>query len=272
VNWGKVANHGVELEIKWTGKTVGGLEYSLGGNMLYSKNKVLQTDELSYPDEYMRMTNQPSDAMFGYVTEGIFGKDVQLQGHAQQTFGPYGNGDVAYKDLNNDGVINTLDRKILGNSSPRFIFGIDLNLKYKGWGFYALGTSDLGVSSWLNNSYYWMSGESKYSIKALESYDAVSNPNGKYPSLTTTSGSNNLMNSDMWIENSSFFRLKNLELSYTIFNKSTTSLTKSVKIFTRGTNLFVLSKIKALDPEAMNAGINNYPILRNFTAGVSVSF
>jgi len=272
VNWGKVANQGVELEIRWTNKTAGGLGYSLGGNMLYSKNKVLKADEINYPDEYLRMTNQPSDAMFGYVTEGIFGKDVPLQGYAAQTFGTYGNGDIAYKDLNNDGIINTLDRKMLGNSLPRVIMGIDLNLNYKGWGLYALGTADLGVDSWLNNSFYWMNGEDKYSVKALESYDAVNNPSGIYPALTTTSGSNNLMNSDLWMEESSFFRLKNIELSYTIYNKSTSSLTNSVKIFTRGTNLLVLSKIKDLDPEALNGGVENYPILRNFTAGVSVSF
>ena len=271
-NFGKVVNQGVELEIRWTNKTAGGLGYSLGGNMLYSKNKVLQADEVNYPDEYLRMTKQPSDAMFGYVTEGIFGKDVPLQGHAEQTFGTYGNGDIAYKDLNNDGIINTLDRKMIGNSLPRVTMGIDLNLNYKGWGLYVLGTADLGVDSWLNNSYYWMSGESKYSVKALESYDAVNNPDGKFPSFTTTTGSNNLMNSDLWMEKSDFFRLKNIELSYTVYNKSASSLTKSVKFFTRGTNLLVLSKIKDLDPEALNAGVENYPILRNFTAGISVSF
>jgi len=247
VNFGKVSNQGVELEIRWTNKTAGGLAYALGGNMLYSKNKVLQADQVNYPDEYLRKTNQPSDAMFGYVAEGIFGKDIQLQGHAPQTFGPYGNGDIAYKDLNNDGIINTLDQKVLGNSLPRIIMGIDLNLNYKGWGLYALGTADLGVDSWLNNSYYWISGENKYSVKVLDYYDATNNPAGKYPSLTTTAGSNNLMNSDLWMENTSFFRLKNVELSYTIFDKSASSLTKSVKIFARGTNLFVFSKIKDLE-------------------------
>lgn len=272
VNWGKVANQGFELEIRWTNKTVGGLGYSLGGNMLYSKNKVLNADEVNYPDDYLRMTNQPSDAMFGYVTEGIFGKDIQLQGHAKQTFGAYGNGDIAYKDLNNDGVINSLDRKILGNSLPRVTLGFDLNFNYKGWGLYALATANLGVSSWLNNSYYWMSGEDKYSVKALESYDVITNPSGKYPALSTTTSSNNLMNSDMWIENSSFIRLKNVELSYSIYNKNQSTLTKSIKIFTRGTNLLLLSKIKDLDPEALNAGVENYPVLTNFTAGVLVSF
>lgn len=272
MNHGKVSNRGFELETRWTNKTSGGWSYSLGGNMLFSKNKVLETDQVNYPDEYLRSTNQPSDAMFGYVTEGIFGKDVPLQGHAHQTFGPYANGDVAYKDLNNDGTINFLDRKVLGNSMPRVILGIDWLLNYKGWGLYALGTASLGVDAWLNNSYYWMNGEDKYSVQALESYDAVSNPSGVYPALSTTASSNNQMNSDLWIQKADFFRLKNVELSYTIHNRSASSIVQSIKIFTRGTNLLVLSKNKELDPEAINAGITNYPILRNFTAGVSVAF
>jgi len=271
-NLGKVANQGVEIELRWTETTNGGLRYSIGGNMLYSKNKVLKANQINYPDDYRSMIDKPSDSMFGYVTEGIFGKDVQLDDHPLQTFGPYGNGDIAYKDLNNDGVINTLDRKKIGNAFPRFILGLDFNFSYKNWGLYLLGTANLGVKSWLNNSYYWMRGENKYSIMAFESYHPESNPNGKYPALTTTPGANNYMNSDMWIENSSFFRLKNMEISYTIQNKHVESFIKSTKIFCRGSNLFVLSKIKDLDPEALNAGILNYPVMRTLTAGVNITF
>lgn len=272
MNWGKVANQGVEVELRWSDRTMGGLEFAFGGNLLYSKNKILQTDEVNYPYDYLKMTTKPSDAMFGYVTEGIFGKNADLEGHAPQVFGPYGNGDIAYKDLNNDGIINELDRKMLGNALPRVVLGLDLNLKYKRWELYALGTANFGVHAWLNNSYYWISGEGKYSVKALEYYHETNNPTGIYPSLTTTTGSNNLINSDMWMENSGFFRLKNVELSCVIFERATSSFTKSVKLFSRGANLLVLSKIKDLDPEALNAGVSNYPILRNITGGVSMSF
>lgn len=267
-NWGKVKNQGVELEIRWTEHNSEGLGISIGGNMLYSKNKILKADEINYPDEYLKITNRPSDAMFGYISQGLFGKDVQLEGHPVQSFGNYGEGDVAYKDLNNDGIVNELDRQVIGNSFPRFVLGIDFHLIYKKWQLYVLGTANLGVKSWLNNSYYWINGEDKYSVKALDSYDSQNNPSGKYPALTTTTGSNNFLNSDLWIENSGFFRLKNVELSYTLSSIQN----KSVKIFCRGTNLFVLSKIKDLDPEALNAGLQNYPILRNLTAGVSISF
>ena len=80
------------------------------------------------------------------------------------------------------------------------------------------------------------------------------------------------MNSSFWIENASFFRLKNVELSYTFTNKKENSLVKKVKLFGRGTNLFVLSKEKDLDPGMMNAGVTNYPVYTTLTGGLTVTF
>lgn len=270
INFGKVANQGIDLIARWkdNGRN---LFYDFGVNLIWSKNKVILTDEVEHPDDYLRQTGSPSDAMFGYVSEGLFGKDVPLDEHAIQTFGPYGEGDIAYKDLNDDGIIDDRDRKMIGNNFPRTQLGIDLNLNYKGWGLYMLTTAQLGVNSWLNNTYYWNRGENKYSIKAQDRYHPVNNPEGSYPKLTTTTGSNNFMNSDFWIENSSFVRLKNIELSYTLRNNPG-SFARKIKLFARGSNLLTFSKIKDLDPEALNAGISNYPLLKNVSGGLIVSF
>lgn len=270
INYGKVANQGIDLAFTWRDNN-GDLYYDLGMNMIWSENKVILTDEIEHPDAYLRQTGRPSDAMFGYVSEGLFGKDVQLADHAFQTFGPYGEGDIAYKDLNNDQIIDNRDRKMIGNSFPRTQLGLNLTLNYKGWRLYALGTAQLGVHSWLNNTYYWNRGENKYSVIAMDRYHPVNNPEGTYPRLTTTPGSNNFMNSDFWMENSSFVRLKNIELSYTLEN-SPGSFAKTIRLFARGSNLLTLSKIKDLDPEALNAGISNYPVLKNISGGVAVSF
>ena len=78
--------------------------------------------------------------------------------------------------------------------------------------------------------------------------------------------------SSFWLGNGSYFRLKNVELSYTITNKKENALAKKIKIFGRGTNLFSLSEEKKLDPELINAGINNYPVYRTLTGGVTVTF
>lgn len=92
------------------------------------------------------------------------------------------------------------------------------------------------------------------------------------PGLLLREGENNFVNSSFWLGNGSYFRLKNVELSYTITNKKENALAKKIKIFGRGTNLFSLSKEKDLDPELINAGINNYPVYRTLTGGVTVTF
>ncbi|PWE01378.1 SusC/RagA family TonB-linked outer membrane protein [Marinilabilia rubra] len=270
-NIGEVKNQGIELQVNWQDQ-IEAFSYSIGANVLWSKNEIIEQNEVDHPDQYLRTTGESTDAMYGYVSEGLFGKGVDIDGHPHQAFGDYQDGDIAYKDLNNDGIIDNRDQKMLGNSFPRTSLGLDISLKYKGWGLYALGTASLGMSSWLNNSYYWMNGEGKYSSMAMDRYHSANNPGGNYPRLTTTSGSNNYRNSDFWMENTSFFRLKNLELSYTFNNRNMSALARKVKIYARGSNLLVVSEVDDLDPEALNAGVNNYPVLSFITGGISVSF
>lgn len=269
-NWGKVNNQGVELDVNYSDR-IGDLFYELGANVIYTKNKLLQIDELNYPDKGLLRINQSSDVMIGYVAEGLFGKDVDLATHTPQSFGQYQIGDIAYKNLNNDNYINELDRQLLSNSFPRTQLSFDLNLKYKGFGLYVLATSELGFSNWLNNSYYWIKSEGKYSELALNRYNPTENPTGTYPRLTTTDGTNNFRNSTFWLEAGDFLRIKNIELSYNI-KQNKIDFARNIKIFARGTNLVQFSKAKDHDPEAINAGLTNYPVLKNITGGLSITF
>lgn len=269
-NIGKVRNYGIDTYMQW-GDRNGDFSYQVGTNLTWSKNKLLKWDEPQYPDAYARAIGKPTDAMVGYQSMGLFGKNVPLQG-ANQLLGRFQEGDIAYADLNGDGYVDSRDKKMLGNSHPRTSLGIDVNLQYKNWGLYLLGTAEFGLDVWKNNSYYWNKGEEKYSKVVADRYHPVNNPSGTYPRLTTTQGENNFVNSSFWMENGSFFRLKNVELSYTITCKKENSLVKKIKLFGRGTNLFVLSKEKNLDPEMMNAGLTNYPVYTTFTGGLTVTF
>ncbi len=271
INWGEVENKGFETGFRWNERN-GDVQFSVGLSHLYSENTVLRKDEIDFPDAYRRTTGLPSDALMGYVSNGLFGKDVDVNGYPRQLLGYYGIGDLAYADLNNDGKIDDSDRKQLGNSYPRHTFNLDMQLNYKGFGLYAVGTAHLGVYSWLNNTYFWNRGEGKYSVLANDRYHPVNNPGGMYPRLTTTMGDNNFVNSDFWMENTSFFRLKNVELSYTFDNTSVFATPRRVKLYVRGSNLLVVSKVKDLDPEALNSGLGNYPVLTSLSAGVSVTF
>lgn len=267
-NAGKIANQGVEIDLRWNDRC-GQLQYEVGANVTWTKNKVKNDNVLNQPYDYLNKIGKSSDVIMGYVSQGLFGKEVELDGHPVQMFGNYGNGDIAYADLNDDQIIDEKDRKVIGNTFPRTSLGVDLNLKYKGWGLYILGTSQLGMNKVLNNRYYWNYGEGKYSVKALDRYHPEYNPNGSMPRLTTTAGENNYCDSDFWIEDASFFRLKNVELSYTFTNIPGI---QKLKLYTRGTNLLTVSKIKDLDPEVLGAGLTNYPVTMNIVGGFSLTF
>lgn len=270
-NMGSVLNHGIEGMFTWSDR-INDWSYSVGANFVWSKNKVLKWNQVKHGEEYRYTVGRSTDAMMGLVAEGLFGKDVAINGHAPQTFADYQEGDIAYKDLNGDKIIDGRDVKELGNSFPRTTLGIDFNVSYKGWGLYLQGYSELGVHTWATNAYYWNNGEGKYSKLALDRYHPANNPTGSYPRLTTTAGENNFRNSSFWLKNTSFFRMKNVELSYTFNQFSPSSVVKKMKVFARGANLFVLSSVKDLDPELLNAGVTNYPVTRTFTGGVSFVF
>ena len=269
-NQGISRNRGFEAQINWSDVS-GEFAYSVQGLMNYSKNKVIKANEITYPgnQEFIAQTGQPSDAMFGYVAEGLFTSQDQVNSHPLQRFGPYGIGNIAYKDINGDGYVDNLDMKKIGNSFPRMTVGVNFNFNYRRFALFALGTAEIGIDNYLNNSYYWNYGEGKYSVQALNRYHPQNNPQGTYPALTTTNGINDYRNSTLWLQDASFFRLKNVELSYTL---PATHVAKSYKFHIRGTNLFVLSKNKNLDPEVLNAGVTNYPVFMTLTGGVTVNF
>ncbi|WP_298652245.1 SusC/RagA family TonB-linked outer membrane protein [uncultured Proteiniphilum sp.] len=271
-NWGEVLNRGIEAELSYSDR-IDRFFYQAGFNMIYVKNKQMKIDRVQYPDEYLNWVGDPSDAMYGYVSRGLFGKDIDMSTAPVQYFGPYQAGDIAYEDLNGDNRIDELDIRMVGNSFPRIHLGINLNLNYKGFGLYVLGTGQFGYYNWKNSSYYWFSGEDKYSVEALNRYHATSNPEGDFPRLTATSSSNNYRNSTFWIEKADLFRIKNVEVSYTLENKTNASLFyRALKLFVRGTNLACITQVKDRDPEAINAGLDSYPLMKTVTAGLTVSF
>ena len=268
-NMGTVLNEGVEAQARWQDKT-GDFSYSIGANVLWSRNKILEWNQVLHGETYRYTVGQSTSAMTGHVAEGLFGKDVDIENHPSQAFGHYQDGDIAYQDLNGDGVVDGRDVKVIGNSYPSATLGFDLSLNYKGWGLYALFYAELGVDAWTNSSYYWNYGENAYSVLARDRWHPANNPQGTYPSLTTTDAKNNWQNSTFWIADTDWFRLKNLELSYT-FSSFRKPVLKGLKIFLRGTNIFTVSSFKDLDPELPEAGLTNYPVGRTFTAGVAFS-
>lgn len=271
-NIGQVTNQGIDIAINWKGNIGRDFLYTVGANMTYSKNKLDKWNEIEGVESYRKAIGRPTSTIFGLQALGLFGKDIPLEDHSLQSYGIYQNGDIAYADLNNNGIVDDNDRMSLGQSFPVTTWGINVDLKYKGFGLYMLGTLHTGITQLCTNAYYWNNGLNGYSELALNRYHEVNNPSGTMPRLTTTTESNNFRDSSFWTENGSFFRLKNVELSYTFENKAGRFFANKCKLFVRGTNLLTFSKIKDLDPERLNAGITNYPAYMTVTGGLSVSF
>jgi TonB-linked SusC/RagA family outer membrane protein len=268
----KVHNQGIEFELKYM-SNAGKFFYSVGFNGMWSKNKLLATNDVSHASEDRSLAGKPTDITLGYVALGLFGKDVPLEGAPFQTFGYYTTGDIAYKDLNNDDIIDENDRKAIGNSFPRFNFGMPVDISWKGFGVNILGVAGLGIQDVVSNGYFWNSGNNKWSDMTLNRYHPDNNPGGTYPRLTTTQGGNNFVNSTFWLHRLDFFRIKNAEASYTFgYDQPLTPWLKTAKVFLRGTNILTISKFKVSDPEVPNAGLSNYPLFSVYSAGLSVSF
>ena len=159
--------------------------------------------------------------------------------------------------------------EVIANTTPSIQYGINIGLKYKGLNISILGYGLAGFDAMLTNKYYQIYGGRKYSEVINKGL-----PNGNpHPMLHADATNNNFQNSDYWVANGGFFKIRNVELGYTLpLNLTSKIRINSVKFFVRGSNLCTFSQIKDLDPEYLDAGVSNYPLMRAFTGGLSFSF
>ncbi|MGQ8335472.1 SusC/RagA family TonB-linked outer membrane protein [Sunxiuqinia sp. A32] len=270
-NFKKFGLQGIEGEI-WYNRFIGELEFNLGANFTYGISNRIADGEPDYPaDTFNGLITQgrPVDAIMGLNAIGVFADQADIDQSPLQMFGPVRPGDIKYEDANNDGYVDERDRDEIGNSSPRLQFGLNIDLKYKGFNLNVLAVGYGKYEHLLGNQYYQIYGNRKYSQVVVDGL-----PNGNaHPQLSALATQNNFVNSNYWIIDGSFLKLRNVELGYTLPHKLTQRFgVNDIKVFTRGYNLLTLSKIKDLDPENINAGIENFPLCSTLSAGISVSF
>ncbi|MCT4586865.1 MAG: SusC/RagA family TonB-linked outer membrane protein [Carboxylicivirga sp.] len=273
VNYEEVSNQGIDFNIQYQ-NNIGELHYLVGANGVYSKTENKVIDEVVYPNGVQRsQRGLPVDAYMGYQAMGLFYDNNEVAASPFQSFGPYQQGDIRYQDVNNNGVVDADDQKEIGNYYPRFTFGFNAVLNYKGFELYALFTGAAGYDIMLDNSYYQVYGERKYSNQVWGRWTEATKDVASYPRLTTQSDGNNFKSSSYWLEKGDYIKLKNVELSYSLPQSVLNKLSlQKMKVFVRGTNLFTLSKIKDSDPEDIMAGISGYPLFSGYTGGISLTF
>ena len=264
-NYNDIRYRGWEAALYWSDR-IGKVEYTVGGSISTLKGKYLRYSENVVYD-YQRVTGSATGSYRGYVCLGKFTSQEEIDTSPRQLFDDEVQvGDLKYADLNNDGLIDSNDTRVIGNTTPKVNYSVSINLRYRNFDLTIVGTGRAGFDTALTNSWYWNGwGTDNYSTFVRD------NIGGDYPRLAYVKSNNNFQNSSFWLRDGGYFKIQNVELGYNLRFRSQ-SVFKGLRVFLRGANLCTISGIKDVDPENINSGVTEYPLYRTFTAGFKLSF
>lgn len=289
-NVGAVSNKGIEVNLSYNGRIGKDFRYSISPNLTWVKNAVEElangaTEEINNN----RIVGQPIGIIYGYQTDGLFVDQTEIDAAPEQLVGKSDlkPGYVKYKDISGpdgvpDGKVDAqYDRTVLGSTTPKFYYGLNLSASYKGIDFSAL-LQGLGGYERLIGSYMAYAFYNGGSIQRWQADNCwtVENPNkwAEYPRLETLNMNNpNLQTSDYWMRNASFLRIKNVQLGYTLPRQWTEKVgMENVRIYVSGQNLFSFNSFyKGWDPEneiGTGDAPSYYPITAIYSFGFNIKF
>jgi len=286
-NVGAVASKGFDGNFELREKA-GEINITLRGNMTYSKNEVLERDEENkvYPYQYDR--GYRVDQQKGLIALGLFKDYDDIRNSPRQQFGVVQPGDIKYKDVNGDGIVDGGDRVAIGATRrPNLIYGVGASLNWKGFDFnfhfqgagkstfpiygktvFAFSENDWGnvMKGILEDRWIDAGTAEQLGIQANE------NPNASYPRLSYGGSNNNQQGSTFWLRDGRYLRLKNMDIGYTLPKEVTSRYRMTdVRIFIAGSNLLTWSKFKLWDPESTQPRGEEYPLTRSITVGLSAN-
>lgn len=280
VNMGRVDNKGYEIDLKWNDK-INDFSYWIQANLSYSKNKIIFQDEVEPEEPYMWRTGNSTGSIFGYVTERFYEEgDFNEDGTLKE--GPFPNvtvhpGDLKYKNLNGDDVIDHRDQKLIGGSKrPPYMVGFNYGINYKG--FFATMNWTAGIDgnvlmAYNFNNPFRTAAVYKYYFDDRWTEETVAT--AKYPRVSETNSSyNSVNNSTTWVKDNSYLKLKTMTVGYNFVNKKFLKVVgiSALTVKLSGDNLFTFDKIDFMDPEGNPNNADTYPIMKNFVLGLNVTF
>ena len=276
INDGKVNSKGFELSLDYT-KTLGELTFNVGGSFNYNKNEIKEQAEEPKAYDNLVETGNPLQSTYGLIALGLFKDQTDIDNSPAQTFSTVRPGDIKYKDVNGDGVIDANDKTKIGYSAyaPEIFYNIHAGAEYKGIGinlmFQGVGRYTANLSA---KGMYWpLLNSTSLSQEYYDGRWSPSNPDAdaKYPRLTTTSNANNYQTSTFWQRDRSFLKLRNVEVYYNLPKTlmAKTNFVKTAKVYVRGVDLFCFDHMDDADPESY--GVTN-PLNKSVVAGVQLSF
>lgn len=276
MNLGKVHSRGVEVSANWEDK-IGDFTYRIGGNYSSYTNKLTDMDEPDYENSYMGYEGHELDAFFGLKSDGYYQNQAEIDNSSKPTFANPRPGDIRYKDLDKDGVIDQqLDRTRTGYGfTPKVFYGFVLGGSYKGFDLNVLfqGAGKVGRNIG-GNLAFPISSDMGAVFDFQQDRWSESNPNAAFPRMTAGLNPNSNVSTDFWIKDASYLRLKNVEFGYTLPRELTQRIRiDKLRLFFSGYNLATLVDHMGgiIDPE-MGGGGNSFPIPQVFNFGLNVEF
>ena len=276
-NAGSMENKGFEFNLGYRNKTAFGLSYANLGlyrnKILFVPGEVASTGDFG-GDGVMNIIGHSINMRAGYIADGIFKSQEEVDNHADQT--GKGVGRIRYKDLDNNGVIDTKDQTWIGNPNPDFTYGLNIYLEYKNFDLTMFWQGVQGVDVYnevKKNTDFWSVGDmnANRGTRLLGAW-TPQNPGSDIPAVCLEDLNNEKRISSYYVENGSYLKLRNLQLGYTL----PTDISKKIKIerlrfyFSAQNLLTIKSKnFTGMDPENPNFG---YPIPLNLTFGFNIGF
>ena len=269
---GRVASYGAEAGLRFAKTFANGLNLNFGGNVAAVKSQILEwIENPAYPN--LSVIGGPADAQRGLIALGFFQSQNEIDSSPLQEFGQVKVGDIKYKDVNGDGVINENDYVAMdfGGAFPALNYGFSLGLDYKGFGINATFQGAAGqVKSLMYVDGVWgaLSDNRNLSQEYYNNCFDVAGAGALYPRLSTENVANNAQNSTIWYRTVNWFKLRDCEVYYKLPAKAVRVLRLSeAKFFVQGQNLLSIGNIPAMDAENLNTG---YPVMKAVTFGLSV--
>lgn len=259
-------------------KQVGDVDLSGGitGMTCTSKNtKVSENVEYDWQkSEGARIDALRGYRCLGFITEDdvVRGADGKITGYKDGVAVINSNtkpGDLKYKDMNGDGLIDSRDQVVLGHWTPNFYLGFHFTTKYKGFTFFMNWTGNFGGMGVKNNSYEWCYGDSKYSDVVLGRWTPETAATATYPRLTTEGGELNFVTSDFWTYKTDAVRLNKVQLTYDLpENLFQGKWVKGLSVYLSGSNLLTISG----ERKYMETNVGSFPQTRFYNLGAKVNF
>lgn len=289
INAGKIQNKGFEVTLSTKNIIKNDFKWSSDAVFSYNKNNVVNinsdTPIITASGGFnsaigLIKEGYPVNVFYGYITDGIFQNQDEVDRHAVQMPGSNSAtstapGDIRFKDLNNDGVINDKDRTVIGNPNPKFTFSLNNTFNYKNFDLTIFLQGSYGNDIFNANRMYTeaMSIIQNQSTAVLGRWTGEGTSNN-IPRAIYGDPNQNSRVSDRYIEDGSYLKIKNINLSYTLPKTVFGQNFNSVKIFVSAQNLVTWTKYSGFDPEVPVNGIDNgtYPITRTVSLGLNIGF